>query len=194
MSDKAQEYDGKCHATSRRTGEQCRITPAPGAVVCRFHGGNLAKVKNAAKLRVARDEATKEALARLKADKGKSHDTITEMDRLAAEVIVFKDVCRERLDELLALDEIRYKGQTGEQLRAEVALYERALDRCNTVLATNIKLNIHEKKAELEKQKAILVAAAFRETLAEAGLTEDASRLLMKLFSQKMLAISAEVA
>lgn len=172
---------------------ECGRALKNGAVVCKNHGGNLPKAQSAAQLRVANAQATKEALDRLKADKDRSHDTVTEMDRLAAEAIVFKDVCRDRLDTLLTNDEIRYKGNAGEQLRAEVALYERALDRCNTILSTNVRLNIHEKKIELEKAKAVLVASAFRETLNEAGLTKEASQHLMRIFSQKMLAISAEV-
>jgi uncharacterized Zn finger protein (UPF0148 family) len=193
LSDKPQEYDGHCHSLTR-AGKPCGRTPAAGAVVCPSHGGNLPKVKNAARIRVARDEATKEALRRLKADKNKSHDTITEMDRLAAEAIVWKDVCRERVDKLVELGEdVRYKGQTGEQLRAEVALYERALATCNTILSNNIKLNIHEKKVELEKAKAMIVAQAIRTILNRLELTPEQARLAPMVIKEEMLAISAEV-
>jgi uncharacterized Zn finger protein (UPF0148 family) len=192
LSDKPQEYDGRCHAKTR-AGDACRRTPKRGFVVCPTHGGQLPKVKNAAALRVASMDATREALERLKSDKSKSHDTITEMDRLAAEAIVFKDVCRDRLNVLLATEDMRYEGKTGEQLRSEVVLYERALDRCNTILSTSVRLNIHEKRVELEKQKAILVAAAFRETLSEMEFTRDVAATAMQVFSQKMRAISAEM-
>lgn len=72
-------------------------------------------------------------------------------------------------------------------------LYERALDRCNTVLSTNVKLNIHEKKAEIERQKAILVAAAIRAVRDRLDPNEEQRRLAPLVVKQEMLALSAEV-
>ncbi len=65
MSDKPQEYDGKCHARSRRTGEPCKKKPRKWFVVCDFHGGNLPKVREAARRRQAEYEAWVETRARL---------------------------------------------------------------------------------------------------------------------------------
>lgn len=158
--------------------------------MCFKHGGNLPRVKEAGRFRLRRDKAQQEALERLRAEKAGRVETINEMDRLAAEAIAFKDVVREHLEEL---EEIRYKGNTGEQLRAEVALYERALDRCNTILATNLKLGIAEKRAELDKQKAILVAAAIRAVLARLELSDAQQRMAPTIIKEELLAISAEV-
>lgn len=163
-------------------------------MVCDSHGGVLPKVRNAAALRVAREEATKEALARLKADKDKSYDAVTEMDRLAAEVVVWKDVCRRRLDYLEEMGaDIRYEGKTGEQLRAEVTLYTQALNQCLAVLSTNVKLGIHEKRVEIEKAKAIIVATVIRTILTRLELTPAQAALAPQVIKEEMLAISAEV-
>lgn len=185
--------DGKC-TRIKSDGNRCRAWAVKGSMVCNHHGGMLPNVQRSAQLRLHRDAAQQEALRRLKAEGANKQDTVTEMDRLAAEVIVFKDVCRERLDQLMVLGkDIRYEGKTGEQLRAEVALYERALDRCNTVLATNIKLGIAERKAELEKAKAIMVAAVIRAILSRLELTHEQQRNAPRIIQEEMLALSAEV-
>jgi hypothetical protein len=184
---------GQCSATARTTGNPCKMKPEAGAVVCWLHGGRLPKVKQAAKFRLARDKAQQEALQRLKADGASRQDVVTEMDRLAAEVIVFKDVCRERLEQLLELGELRYEGKTGEQLRAEVALYERALDRCNTVLSTNVKLNIAERKQKLDEAQAMLMVGVVKTILNRLDLTPEQKRIAIKVVPEEMRAISAAV-
>lgn len=184
--------DGKCTAT-KSSGEKCRGWAVKGTRVCTHHGGGMEHVKAAGRVRLARDKAQQEALKRLREEKASKQDVITEMDRLAAEVIAFKDVVRERLDYLLEHEDIRYEGKTGEQTRAEITLYERALDRCNTVLATNVKLNIAERRVELDKAKAILVAGVIRAILARLDLTDMQQRMVPGIVQEEMLALSAEV-
>lgn len=175
----------------KHDGTPCKNYCIKGGTTCRHHGGTLPRVKAAATFRLARDAAQQEALKRLQADKASKRDTITEMDRLAAEVIAFKDVCRERLDQLLSLDDsIRYEGKTGEQLRAEVALYERSLDRCNTVLATNVKLDIDGKKKQLDKDQAAIVVALVRAILGGLDLTKAQKQLATRVVPEQMRAIS----
>jgi hypothetical protein len=145
-------------------------------------------------VRLARDEVQQELVKRMKADREGRRDAVTELDRLAAEVITFKDICRERLDELLALPEgIRYKGQTGEQLRAEVALYERALDRCNTVLGTNVKLGIAQRREEMTKAQGQVLVGIIRAILNQLELTRDQQRTAARVVPLELKAITAAV-
>jgi hypothetical protein len=184
---------GKCSGTAKTSGKPCARKPKPGALVCHWHGGELPNVKRAVAFRNSRDKAQQEALQRLKSDGASRQDVVTEMDRLAAEVIVFKDVCRERLEELLTMGELRYEGKTGEQLRAEVALYERALDRCNTVLSTNVKLNIAERKQKLDDAQAMLMVGVVKSILNRLDLTAEQKRMVIKVVPEEMRAISAAV-
>jgi hypothetical protein len=190
-----EEATGHCSATARSTGKPCKRPPGPGAVVCKVHGGALPRVRQAAQFRLARDEAQQELIKRMKtAQREDRADAVTELDRLAAEVIVFKDIVRERLDTIMALPEgIRYEGKTGEQLRAEVALYERALDRCNTVLATNVKLGIAERKVELNKAQAQILAGVIRAILGQLELNHDQQRMAARVVPIELMAISAAV-
>lgn len=43
----------RCSATSRQTGEQCKLPPISGGTVCRFHGGSAPQTKQKAALRLA---------------------------------------------------------------------------------------------------------------------------------------------
>lgn len=182
-----------CSGTNKETGLPCKARPIKGGTVCRMHGGSLPRTKAAAQLRLARDAAQQELIVRMKtAGRSERQDAVTELDRLAAEVIVFKDIVRERLDELLA-GELRYEGKTGEQLRAEVALYERALDRCNTVLATNVKLGIAERKAALRKAEVEMLALTIRVILNRLGLTREQKILAGQVVPEELRAISAAV-
>jgi hypothetical protein len=179
----------------KKDGERCKRYSIKGGTVCTTpgHGGTLPRVRTAAQFRIARDKKQQEALERLKAQGASRVEVIEELDRLAAEAIVWKDLCREAMEELWHLGQIRYEGQTGEQLRAEIALFERMLDRCFNVLAGMVKLNIAEKKVELDKQKAILVAMAIREILRRLDLTIEQQRRAPQIIKEEMLALSAEV-
>ncbi len=188
------EYaDGKCRGTIQsgpRKGEPCRARPKTGSVLCGAHGGHLPKVKRAAQFRLARDEAQQELIRRMKDDRQGRQDAVTELDRLAAEVIVFKDICRERIEQL---NQIRYEGKTGEQIRAEIILYERALDRCNTVLATNIKLGIAERKQKLDEAQALLMVGVIKTILNRLDLSREQKAIAVKVVPEELRAISAAV-
>jgi hypothetical protein len=53
----------RCTATSKQTGERCRLNPVPGSAVCRFHGGAAPQTQAAARRRLL--EAADPAAARL---------------------------------------------------------------------------------------------------------------------------------
>ena len=64
-----------------------------------------------------------------------------------------------------------YAALTGEQIRAEVQLFERAMDRANTVLSTYAKLNIDDRLARISEAQAFTVLQAIESALAAAGVT-----------------------
>jgi hypothetical protein len=111
-------------------------------------------------------------------------DPLTELGKLAGEVMRWKNLLAERVAELQA---IRYEdAKGGEQLRSEVALWERALDRCTTVLATMARLNIDERLAAINERQADRVLRAIDMALEAAGV-EQARRGEAKLAAAKHL-------
>lgn len=67
---------------------------------------------------------------------------------------------------------IRYEamGAGTEQLRAEVALFERALDRCIAVLGMIAKLDIDSRFVRISERQADVVVRALEAGLAAAGV------------------------
>ena len=71
------------------------------------------------------------------------------------------------------LDEIRFTdSKGGEQLRSEVALYERAMDRCMQVLAACARLRIDERLAAISELQAETLFRAVNAGFAAAGVRE----------------------
>jgi hypothetical protein len=154
----------RCRATNRRGG-QCEHRAMHDQDVCRHHGGSAPQ----SRARVARDRLSRDVareLASLGADP--VADPLTALSELAGQVVAWKNALAGRVNELTSL---RYEDDHGgEQLRAEVALWERALDRCNTVLATMARLRIDERLAAISERQAERVLRAIDAALDAAGV------------------------
>ncbi|MDT0435615.1 MULTISPECIES: hypothetical protein [Streptomyces] len=151
-------------------GERCQAWALKGQTVCRVHGGAARQNRAAGERRVAEERLeadTRRALARL--DVPAVENPLTALSQLAGQVIAWKDALADRVNEL---QQIRYTDdKRAEQLRSEVALYERALDRCVNVLGTIGRLRIDERLAAISEQQATVVIGAIEAALAHAGVT-----------------------
>jgi hypothetical protein len=96
---------------------------------------------------------------------------LEELAMLASELILYKDFCAAEVTRLHG--EYRYEGRSGEQLRAEVALYERSLDRTSKLLVEWAKLGIDDRLARIEEKKASIILDMIRRILLAADLTEE---------------------
>jgi hypothetical protein len=153
-----------------------------GATVCRSHGGAAPQVRAAAARREA-EAQVRRGLARL--DVAPIDDPLGELAKLAGQVVAWKDALAVKVNELTtgtcpecgpaeADAPLRYEahGAGTEQLRAEVALFERALDRCASVLGLIAKLGIDERMARISELQAAAVVKAV-----DAGLAHLASQV-----------------
>jgi hypothetical protein len=142
-----------------------------GGTVCRKHGGGAPQVRAAAARREAEDEVRR-GLAQL--DVTPIEDPFTELSKLAGQVVVWKDQLADKVNELTA---VRYEamGAGTEQLRAEVALFERALDRCASVLGLIAKLDIDTRLARISERQADAVIRAVDAAISAAGITGPAA-------------------
>jgi hypothetical protein len=148
-----------------RKGERCGQWAVPGLNVCRFHGGSK-KARAVGEQRVA--EAKLMALATQLV--GEPVDNpLAELSKLAGRARAWMELLEGKVEALG--DEMRYEGKVGEQLRAEVALYERAMDRLGKFLADFGRLNIDERLSRIEEAKADVVLRAIDAALAHAGIT-----------------------
>lgn len=130
-----------------------------GADKCRMHVG-----RRAAAVRL--DAEAADALARL--DLPPVEDPLSELAKVCAQVLGWKDRIAMKVN---ALTSLRYEGDgSGEQLRAEVALWERALDRCERFLTAMARLDIDERLAKISEQRAEVIISVFTAALERAGI------------------------
>jgi hypothetical protein len=174
MSDDANEIVVVCAHKAARTGKQCEAKPVEGYPLCQRHM-ETASIREIALVR-GKGDAFDEI-------EGKKVDNPLEaLADLVSEVLLYKDFCAQRVADLRGNH--RYEGRAGEQLRAEVALYERSLDRSGKLLIEWSRLNIDERLSRIEEAKAKALLEIVRRTLQAADLTDEqrlsAEGVLMK--------------
>ena len=174
----------KCSGTRSTDGMPCEGWAVNGSKVCSAHGGRAPQVKAKAAERVLEQQARRE-LARL--DVPPVDDPLTGMARIAGQVVAWKDVLAEKVNGLTSL---RYEGESGEQLRAEVALWERALDRCERFLTAMARMNIEERMARVTEKQAALVQDALHLVLGEMGFSLEQRRDAAARLGRHLRAVS----
>jgi len=96
---------------------------------------------------------------------------------LAGEILATKDIFRDRVAQLQE-EAWRYSDDKGgEQLRAELALYERALDRSNRVLADIARMKIDERLAAITEQQAQTLTTVITAVLRRLNLGDQAAKV-----------------
>ncbi|MET8862288.1 hypothetical protein ABZW11_04935 [Nonomuraea sp. NPDC004580] len=88
-----------------------------------------------------------------------------------------KNIFRERVAQLSEEQWRHTDDRGGEQLRAEIALYERALDRAGRVLADIARLRIDERLTAITEEQAHTLVQVFTTVLDRLGLGEQAAQV-----------------
>lgn len=165
-------FDSKrCGAKSRRTGKPCTQWAMRGATRCKQHGGKSPQSQQRAVRErvVAKAAAT---LGRLKVEP--VENPLTELQALAGEAKAWRALMARHVADLTTTRHLDDKG--GEQIRGEVQLFERAMDRCGSLLVSIARLNVDERLARVSERQTELVADALAATLQEMGLSHDQQR------------------
>jgi len=167
-----------CTATSKSTGERCRHYAMHGQLVCRHHGGSSPQAKAKARERLALAAAESDARRLLAYEStGRLDDPLLVLEQVTAEAVALKAALAARVN---ALTEIRYTapGAGTEQLRAEVALLERAMDRVARFADLMLRHNLAERRVELAEAQGRLLAGVVREVLVALGLSPEQEALV----------------
>jgi hypothetical protein len=103
----------------------------------------------------------------------------------AGKVMAWMDLMDTLLDDLRVVGfESEYAGV---QVQAVVQLYERAMDRANTVLSSYARLKIDERLAAITSKQADAVIAALEAGLNAAGVRDPGQRTLAKSAASREL-------
>jgi len=95
------------------------------------------------------------------------------------------------VDALLLADEIRYEHRAGEQLRAEIALWERSAERCLKMYSEIVRLGIAERQIRIREAEIILMAEAIRNILKRLNLSPQQKTLAGQVVAEELRAIEA---
>jgi hypothetical protein len=145
---------------------------------CKNHGANRGgNTSKAASMRVVEGKVT-DRLAEIMAEHGERllspaqlGNPLIELLQLANEMAEWKNIMREVVAYLYSKDRIRSAhSKVGEQLRAEVLLYERALERLAKILQDIARLGIETRLASIEERQVRAVEQALAAALNASGL------------------------
>ncbi|MFI5814834.1 hypothetical protein ACIA7S_28245 [Streptomyces sp. NPDC051643] len=195
MSLRPEHADGdkpKCGAQKRQgeKGETCTFvagwgTDHVGVGYCRLHGGNTKNQRVSARAEMVEAEARK-VLATL--DVTPVSDPFAALSLLAGQVITWQEAISVIVNNLG--NRVRYEGAGGaEQLRAEIALYERAMDRTGSILGMIAKLGIEDRMARVTERQADALVSALEAALAAAGVTGIAADDARKAAARHLRAV-----
>jgi hypothetical protein len=173
----------RCHAKTHK-GEPCGFYAMEGQLVCRKHGGMAPQARVAAKVRQGEEKARRQ-LARL--DLPPVENALEALRQHAAVVIEWRDRTAGMVNVLNG--EIRFESSVRlEQLRSEVMLWERALDRATVTLSALARCQVDERLTTIRENDARRIEGALSKALAEAGLTGDAAARARRTFVRHMTA------
>lgn len=136
--------------------------------LCRMHLGRKATVVKAEV--VAKERA--ESLFASQQAEARRHgiadlvDPVGALHELADEAWRWKQVCQSLVSELKT---VRYQAGAGEQLRGEITLYERSMDRAAAVLVSLMKVADTERLTALRQQQAERASIAISAAVSELG-------------------------
>lgn len=171
-------------------GERCQLPPIKGAVVCGSHGGRAPQVRAAAARRVAEAKAAA-AVERWSAtgDMPEVTDPYGELMKLAGMAAAWRDYAAAQVERIQ--EEMRYSTHAGEQLRAEVAVFERAMDRSAKVLESIARLDIADKQVRLQAAQVALVVTLVQRVLDDLDLTTAQQERAVTVVPGHMLELAA---
>lgn len=174
----------QCTAMSKQSGERCKRAPIKGGTVCAMHGGKAPAVAAAAVQRqaVAKADAAIRDLWPGLAAQVPMKDPVDLLARAATALEHMADVVGDRVNELGHLG----AGKDLTQLRAEVVLLDRLLDKLLKAGEGLARLGIAERHVELEQERAQMVTAAFLTALGVVSLVPADRDLVVRTFLEQL--------
>jgi hypothetical protein len=119
-------------------------TDHPGVGCCKYHGGASPSGKKAAAT-VKAEREVRALAAQYLADAPAVVNPLERLLGLAGETDAWLAAARTRVGQLLDEDALTTWSETGEDVKALVKVYERALDRTHSMLASLAKLDIEKR-------------------------------------------------
>lgn len=131
-----------------------------------MHGGRNPAAKAVGRQRDTERKAT-EAVMRKFGDSGTPvTDPIGTLCSIAGRAVRFMELLGNQVDEL---DKVRGAGERADQIRAEIVLYERSMNRAATIVESLIRMGIAERLVKAEEGQTAAIVAFIDGVLADLG-------------------------
>jgi hypothetical protein len=128
-------------------------------------------------------------LGQLVPDRAPVDDPFTELRRVGALTLQWMEACQESISKLR---DYRYESEHGgEQLRSDVAMFERSIDRSATLLGVLAKLGLDERQVAVAESKANMLLRALEAGLAEHGITGPAAEAIKQATGRHLKVLKA---
>lgn len=180
LSNRRKSDKRRCGAKTRGEGNPpCLNFPQGDQTRCKFHGGKTPQAIAGGKKRAVEREA--QAVMR-ELNVQPVHNPLQALSELAGEILTWKDLMAAHVANLQ--DKLRYEGEHAEQIRGEVTLYERSMDRAVTVLAAIGRLKIDERLAAITEAQIKQMAQILEGALNALGMDYDQKRVAFEEFAR----------
>ena len=163
-------------------------TTHPGHGKCKSHGGNVPGAAHKSERALA-DAKMREWFGET-IDSTPIENPLRALKILAGEVWAWKDQCSGFLADLSSVE--HESEAVGSHVRAQVVVWERALDRCEHVLSTIARLKIDERLAGIERDKADMILRGFDAALKAGRSPMEFWPLARRQFAAQLRVIDGE--
>lgn len=173
----------ECTCPRKNNRGACHGSPVTGSDHCRMHLGAAAGPAIA-------EAKLQEQAARLlyQRDAPPVTDPLSALQRLAGRAAAWEDIIGEKVNEMRS---IRYSTEEGgEQLRSEIIVMERAMDRVGKLLVDIAKLNIEGRLATVREATAQMLEQALHAALAASGCDLDGQRRAQEAFRRNLKVVA----
>jgi glutamyl-tRNA reductase len=114
-------------------------------------------------------------------------DPLDELGKLASGAKALMEALGARVNNLDDLE--HFDAKNSPAIKAEVQMYERAMDRTHRLLDSLVKHGYAERQVAIQEQEAMLVAGVIRRVLAGLGLSSDQQKQAQVLLASEFRAI-----
>lgn len=181
--------------------DACRRQAIQGGNICNVHGGNAGGPARTAAVAKVIDNGVVDRLGEIMSANGDKllkpapiEDPFAELLSTVAEVKALKDIMRDQVHELIAKRQMRYQHkQAGEQLRVEILVYERAIERLITGLVAVSKLKIEDRMAGIREAQLRMLEHALDQALEDSGVGLDGKLNARRTFRANVRVIQGEL-
>lgn len=187
--EKCGQVHERCAGHSKQNeGRPCHRYPIPGGTVCVSHGGGAGQVRAAANRRL-RTEAIEADITAELAHEGIDaiEDPLDELSKLAAAATAMMEALGARVNALRDVSTMDGNGK--ESIRAEVILYERAMDRAGKFLQMLVAAGFMERQVKIQEGTADAVVNVLQRIFTRLELSPQQQALIGTVVPEELRAL-----